>query len=130
MKLFQIGDFVSHAGLPLSWKIECDALVKDEWRCIARMIMEYQTEPFRYAVGIPRGGVHLAFALNAHASDNPEHRVIVCDDVYTTGASFKEFIKEEKYREEDIIKWVAFSRRPNTDNVNSLFTMPAPVSKN
>ena len=29
-KLFQIGDFVSHAGIPLKWKIECDAL-EDQW---------------------------------------------------------------------------------------------------
>ena len=81
MKLFQIGDFVSHAGLPLSWKIECDAITMDEWVCIARMIMEYQKEPFRYAVGIPRGGAHLGFALNAHATDDPNHRVLICDDV-------------------------------------------------
>ena len=124
MKLFQIGDFKSHAGLPLSWKIECDAITNDEWQCIARMIMEYQKEPFRYAVGIPRGGHGLGFALNAHATDNPDHRVLICDDVYTTGTSFKEFVIQENYNEEEIIKWVAFARKPTTDNVNALFTMP------
>ena len=28
MTLFQKIDFTSHAGLPLTWKIECDALQK------------------------------------------------------------------------------------------------------
>ena len=127
MKLFQIGDFTSHAGLPLTWKIECDAITMDEWVCIARMIMEYQKEPFRYAVGIPRGGAHLGFALNAHATDDPNHRVLICDDVYTTGTSFKEFMKDELYKEDEVIKWVAFARRPTTNNVNALFTMPEPL---
>ena len=126
MKLFQIGDFKSHAGLPLSWKIECDAITNDEWRCIARMIMEYQTQPFRYAVGIPRGGSPLGYALNAHATDNADHPVLICDDVYTTGTSFKQFVEKGNYNEEEIIKWVAFARKPTTDNVNALFTMPEP----
>ena len=125
MKLFQIGDFVSHAGLPLSWKIECDAITMDEWVCIARMIMEYQKEPFRYAVGIPRGGAHLGFALNAHATDDPNHRVLICDDVYTTGTSFREFCtaKETMFA----YKWCVFARKPipELDKVNALFTMPA-----
>ena len=29
--LFTEGDFISHAGLPLSWKLECDAISSDEW---------------------------------------------------------------------------------------------------
>ena len=45
-RLFEDGDFTSHAGLPLKWKLECDAISPDEWRCIAKMIMDYQTESF------------------------------------------------------------------------------------
>ena len=26
MDLFQKVDFISHAGIPMSWKIECDAI--------------------------------------------------------------------------------------------------------
>ena len=29
--LFQKINFISHAGLPLTWKIECDAISPDEW---------------------------------------------------------------------------------------------------
>ena len=39
--LFQEQDFVGHSGDPLTWKIECDALFPAEWKCIAKMIMEY-----------------------------------------------------------------------------------------
>ena len=40
-QLFQIGDFISHAGLPLKWKIECDAISKSGWDALACMIMQY-----------------------------------------------------------------------------------------
>ena len=53
--LFQKVDFKSHAGLDLTWKIEMDALSRDEWECIAEMIIELSV-PFREAVGIPKGG--------------------------------------------------------------------------
>ena len=36
--LFQEVEFVGHSGDNLNWKIECDALDKEEWQCIARMI--------------------------------------------------------------------------------------------
>ena len=44
--LFEHGDFISHAGLPLAWKIECDAIKPQQWHALARMIMDYQTGPF------------------------------------------------------------------------------------
>ena len=69
--LFQDGDFISHAGLPLAWKIECDAITTDEWRCLAKMIMDYQKGPFSRAEGIPRGGVPLGKALNEYGTGNP-----------------------------------------------------------
>ncbi len=93
MNLFQDGEFVGHAGLPLSWKIECDAISNKEWRCLAKMIMEYQIKPFSKAEGIPRGGVALGDALNEYATGNPDHPVLVADDVYTTGTSFKDYKK-------------------------------------
>ena len=94
MKLFQDGDFKSHAGLPLKWKLECDAITDEEWRCIAKMVMDYQVQPFYKAVGIPRGGLKFAEAMNEYASGNPEDQTMICDDVFTTGTSFKDFVKE------------------------------------
>ena len=31
MDLFQEQDFISHAGIPMTWKIEMDALTDAEW---------------------------------------------------------------------------------------------------
>ena len=64
MNLFQKISFISHAGLPLNWKIECDALSEDDWKGIARMIMDYEKRPFGSVEGIPRGGIPLAKALS------------------------------------------------------------------
>ena len=54
-ELFQLGDFTSHAGLTLKWKIECDAINNYEWDCLATMIMMYQHEPFSKVLVIPSG---------------------------------------------------------------------------
>lgn len=126
--LFTSGDFISHAGLPLKWKIECDAIRPEEWDCLAQMIMDYQTIPFRHAEGIPRGGVSLATALNKYATNNKDDQIMVVDDVWTTGTSFKDYIKENHpgTLRGEIIKWCIFARRPIPvlDGVRALFTMP------
>ena len=90
--LFVEEDFIGHSGGELHWKIECDAIFPNEWKCIARMIMEHEKRPFCAAIGIPRGGVELGRHLNEYATGN--HDVVpylICDDVLTTGGSFEEF---------------------------------------
>ena len=130
MDLFQKCDFISHAGLHLKWKIEMDALSDAEWDTCATMIMEYQKRPFYKAEGIPRGGVKLANALNKYASGTFqfEFEVLICDDVYTTGASFREYIGENypMWTMGQGYRWVVFARKPSyeKDFVKALFTMP------
>ena len=122
-KLFQIGDFVSHAGIPLKWKIECDAL-EGQWDSIATMIMDYEKRPFSRVIGIPRGGLPLQWALEPYVTLG-DHPWLVVDDVYTTGTSFREFCttKETMFA----YKWAVFARKPvhKDDEVHALFTMPA-----
>ena len=71
--LFEVGDFISHAGNKLAWKIECDAIRPGWWDGLARMIMDYQTEPFSKVVGIPRGGLPLQYAMEQYVTpgDHP-----------------------------------------------------------
>ena len=126
MDLFQEYNYVGHAGGNFTWKIECDALTVKEWQVLANLILHYEKRPFRIAVGIPTGAVELGNLLNQHATGEPHHPVLVVDDVYTTGTSFKEF-KEANYKDEHIIQWVCFARKPTTHDVNALFTMPAEV---
>lgn len=126
--LFDDEEFISHAGLKLGWKIEMDALYTDDWRCLAKMIMEYETRPFRTAVGIPRGGIRLGQMLDKYSTGNPDDPVLIVDDVYTTGTSFREYIAEQ-YPDEKVICWTVFARNPVKDNVNALFQMPSKMRK-
>ena len=121
--LFQKVDFISHAGIPMSYKIECDGINEAEWSAIAKMIMDYQIEPFSKVVGIPRGGLPLQWAMEEYITPG-DHPWLVVDDVYTTGTSFREFCttKETMFAH----KWAAFARKPipKNDGVQALFTMP------
>ena len=83
----------------------------------------FQKEPFYEAVGIPRGGVPLADALNEYKSGDPNNPVLIADDVYTTGTSFKQFVSDN-YSNQKIIQWCVFARTPTQNGVNALFTMP------
>lgn len=121
--LFQKIDFISHAGLPLTWKLECDAISKDEWIALAHIIREYEKQDWHKAVGIPRGGVPLGEALNKYSTGDPKDPVLVVDDVYTTGKSFKDYVKEN-YPNDNVIQWAVFARKPTEDGVKALFTMP------
>ena len=68
--LFQTQDFRAHSGENLTWKIECDALSTAEWDTLAAMIYEYEPRNFGEVVGIPRGGLPLARALEGYATGN------------------------------------------------------------
>ena len=121
--LFQKINFISHAGIPMSYKIECDGISKDEWSALAEMIMDFEKRPFSKVVGIPRGGLPLQWALEPYITEG-NHPWMVVDDVYTTGTSFREFCttKETMFA----IKWAIFARKPinPNDDVNVLFQMP------
>ena len=88
--LFQKINFTSHSGLDLTWKIEMDALSREDWECISHMIIEL-SPPFKEAVGIPRGGTKLGKLLNLHGTGKREDPICIVDDVLTTGGSMEEF---------------------------------------
>ena len=122
--LFQKVDFKSHAGLDLTWKIEMDALSRDEWECICTMIMEH-TEPFGEAVGIPTGGVKLGKLLNQYGTGKDEDPILIVDDVLTTGGSMNDFYRKRHWRNTTkYIGWVVFARTNPPEWVNALFQMP------
>ena len=126
--LFVEEDFIGHSGGQLHWKIECDAITSPEWKCIARMIMEYEKRPFQAAIGIPRGGVELGRWLNEYSTQNPDDPYLICDDVLTTGGSFDEFV-DSYFRNRNpsvgYFGWCVFARdKPRQDWIQSLFQMP------
>ena len=128
INLFQKIDFISHAGLPMKWKIECDALTENDWECLTQMIIELEPQKWRAAVGIPRGGIPLGMALNKFGTGNPDHPILIADDVYTTGTSFKDY-KQQHYANEYTLEWCVFARKPTEKRVKALFTMPLQGSR-
>ena len=120
--LFQKVDFKSHAGLDLSWKIEMDALSENEWKCIAHMITEL-SQPFRAAIGIPRGGLKLSGYLNDHSTQKESDPYLIVDDVMTTGGSMEVF-KKEHFNDKYVIGWVVFARSKVPIWCDALFRMP------
>ena len=129
MNLFVKEDFISHAGNPLTWKIECDALSDDDWACIAHMIVEREMRPFSKVIGIPRGGKKLEEALQPYAGPSGIYPVLVVDDVWTTGTSFAEFIEIQTIKQEldecGWFGWAVFARNfiPTESKVNALLRM-------
>ena len=138
MNLFVKEDFISHAGNPLTWKIECDALSDDDWACIAHMIVEREIRPFSKVIGIPRGGKKLEKALQPYINEDKyrnnlgvwmSHKILIVDDVWTTGTSFAEFTEIQLVKE-DIefagwFGWTAFARNfiPVHSKINALLRM-------
>ena len=124
MNLFQSVDFISHSGLELKWKIECDALSDPEWFTISQMIMEISV-PFKEAIGIPKGGTKLGSLLNQYGTGKRKDPILLVDDVLTTGESMKQFKTKRSWRyPSDYIGWVVFARTKTPKWVTALFQMP------
>jgi hypothetical protein len=78
--------FKMHSGGQGFFKIECDALTDEEIKTGA-VLIHHLVGPFGSVVGVPRGGLRLAEALNPYLwGDGPP---LVVDDVLSTGQSME-----------------------------------------
>ena len=89
MNLFQLGDFTLRSGAESKWKIECDAFTDNDWEALAVMAAEI-LPPFTEVLGVPRGGLPFAAALQKHIRDAPR-TLLIAEDVCTTGGSMERF---------------------------------------
>ena len=108
MDLFIKENFTSHAGLNLTWKVECDALNKGDYEALAKIVSD--KIKFKDVKGRPRGGIPFENALKQYASNDINDPLLICDDVYTTGTSMREVY------EEGAIGIVVFARNEITDS--------------
>jgi len=84
--LFRLGDFVSHSGIPMHWKIECDALTDRDWECLAYLAAQL-LPAFGSVEGVPVGGIKFANALQQYVTVGPH---LIADDVTSTGQSLEQ----------------------------------------
>ena len=124
--LFKWGDFRSHSGLTLPFKIECDALNEFDIACIADFIA-FKTS-FGSVEGVSRGGLRLAAALEQYAEREPPFNVLIVDDVLTTGRSMEE--RKAIQRQSNVIGYVIFARIELPNWINAVFTMTTHDSNN
>ena len=88
------------------------------------MILEL-SQPFREAIGIPRGGIELSTRLNQYGTGNKTDPILIVDDVLTTGGSMEEFRRKRAFRNPtDYIGWVVFARGYPPECCKALFQMP------
>ncbi len=121
MTLFENGEFKSHSGKTLPFKIDCDYLNNDDIDCIAKYISSKCT--FGMVIGIPYGGDRLTDALEQYVKPNAPFNVLIVDDVLTTGASmeYEKASMLEHVHNDDIIGWVIFARTEPEPWVNYMF---------
>lgn len=123
VNMFQTGVFTLHAGGESNWKIDCDALNKEELRAIAQQIsLCLPMSTYGKIIGIPRGGLGIAAALFELLYYPNSSRTLIVDDVWTTGKSMRTY--RESYPDADGA--VIFARNKPDPWVLPLFVQSAP----
>lgn len=85
--LFINKSFLSHSGLNLSWKIDADALTDADLAALAKLVADRIA--FSCVVGVPRGGLRFAAALEQYCIGPDDRTLLIVDDVLTTGGSME-----------------------------------------
>lgn len=119
--MFRLGNFRSHSGLDLSFKIECDDLTYSDIEAVASVL---GTIGFREVIGVPRGGLRLAAAMGPY-KDTRSDRTLIVDDVLTTGTSMEEVRTKT---EGPVIGAVIFARGPVPGWIIPMFTLWVPFN--
>ncbi len=121
--LLQSGDFKLASGQHSEFKIECDALTKEVWSTAAYLLAQ-QMPIFDYVYWVPTGGERFADHFYKFSNfDYSKAKILIVDDVWTTGGSVNRFIKDNDFDYEMVICAVLFARGETPDWVYPLFTM-------
>lgn len=123
--LLKSGEFTSHSGLKLPFKINCDALSDKDIECIAEYMVS-KTD-FCEVKGIPTGGCRLAEALNKHSMRKTSSNHLIVDDVLTTGTSMEEhktrLCEIDMVHPDNVVGWVIFTRIKPPTWINAMFEL-------
>ncbi len=119
--LFQYKKFTLHSGGISHFKIECDAIIEEDYKTLAKIVSK--KFKFKNVHGVPRGGVPFEKALKEYATDDNNNLLIV-DDVLTTGSSMEEAkLKFQNQNYDQIFGIVVFARGDSPDWIQPVFKM-------
>lgn len=122
--LFQLGKYTLASGAESAWKIECDAFTDEDIKTLAEMIRQV-VKPFSAVIGVPRGGLKLASALEPYVTHNLNLPVLIVDDVLTTGGSMEKVKAQLLKGAEKAIGAVVFARGECPNWVRPLLQLPS-----
>lgn len=125
--LFNIGHHVLHSGFRSLLKIDCDALNDTEIYALALCVANAVPE-FGEVAGVPTGGTRLAQNLKLFATPEVD-RLLIVDDVLTTGASIIDIYRQEHDLWAETIGAVLFARGPCPSWVTPIFTLNSTVQE-
>ena len=124
VNLFVKERFIMHAGGISDFKIECDALTKEDYKTLAFLVS--RKIDYKKVYGIPRGGIPFEQELKKYENKN-SNVILIADDVLTTGTSMIDFKKDllakEDIKEEDIKGIVIFNRGNTLSWVETIFSL-------
>jgi orotate phosphoribosyltransferase len=122
MNLFQKVNIILNSGQPSDFKIECDALTKEDLDCFAYLISK--KIKFSKVIGVPTGGIRIQEALEQYVTLDPTLPLLIVDDVLTTGGSMNRYKNKFEEMGYDNIKGIViFSRTTPPNWIESVFTM-------
>jgi orotate phosphoribosyltransferase len=91
MSLFNLGSFRLHSGENSDFKIDCDYLSHEDIEALC-YILHKKIPEFSHVYGVPRGGLILEKELRKYCRPLIPNRILVIDDVLTTGDSILTFM--------------------------------------
>lgn len=94
MNLFQLGNYKLHSGDSSDYIIDCNALTDEDLECIASQLQGL-VGLYGKVEGIPNGGLRLAEKMKKYITPISD-RLLITDDVCTTGRSFIEHRNNKK----------------------------------
>lgn len=125
MNLFQLGTFVLSSGGTSDFKIECDALTDEDWKCLGYLASQ-KLPPYRSAMGVlSRNAQKFAIAMYPYeVKDGSTDLMVWCDDVLTTGTTLRETMQQAKERwEGTTVGVVAFARKQPPEGITAVFQL-------
>jgi len=117
-ELFKLGDFTLSSGKKTNFKIDCDALSDEDIETLAKIVSDVYS--FGVVLGIPTGGLRLAYALKQYATPSSD-TILIVDDVLTTGNSMERAFKQ--FQPQYVIGIVIFARGECPDWITPIFTL-------